>query len=102
MEFSIAIDHPALPGHFPGQPVVPGVLLLSEAIRVLEQERTEALHITGISSAKFLGMVLPGQQVTVDAPLPKPGDTLIRVKLIRDGEAVCSAQLKITPSANPG
>ncbi len=31
-EFSIAATHPALPGHFPGRPIVPGVLLLANAL----------------------------------------------------------------------
>jgi 3-hydroxymyristoyl/3-hydroxydecanoyl-(acyl carrier protein) dehydratase len=35
---TIAAEHPALAGHFPGSPIVPGVVLLDEMVRALEGE----------------------------------------------------------------
>ena len=32
---TIAADHPALPGHFPGNPIVPGVVVLDEVLSAL-------------------------------------------------------------------
>ena len=57
--------HPAFPGHFPGDPIVPGALLLDEALAALCAARSlpyESLHV---ASAKFLRPVRPGQEVTV-------------------------------------
>lgn len=56
----IAADHPCLPGHFPGQPVVPGVLLLDTVIAAIEQQWPGA-RVAGLPSAKFLRPALPGQ-----------------------------------------
>ena len=39
---TIAAEHPALAGHFPGAPILPGVLLLDEMVRAVEQERAQA------------------------------------------------------------
>jgi 3-hydroxymyristoyl/3-hydroxydecanoyl-(acyl carrier protein) dehydratase len=36
MRFSIPSDHPSLPGHFPGRPVVPGVVLLDRVVAAIE------------------------------------------------------------------
>ena len=36
MQFVIAADHPSLPGHFPGQPVVPGVVVLERVLEAIE------------------------------------------------------------------
>ena len=40
----IAKDHPALAGHFPGNPIVPGVLILDEVMRAAEQWRGRLRH----------------------------------------------------------
>jgi len=61
--FAIPPDHPCLPGHFPGRPVVPGVVLLDA---VMEAARAAGLgDATRLPSAKFLRPVLPGEEVEV-------------------------------------
>ena len=52
-------DHPAFAGHFPGAPIVPGVLLLDAALHALQQQTGCA--VTQIASAKFLQPVTPGE-----------------------------------------
>ena len=62
--FSIPPDHPCLPGHFPGQPLVPGALLLDRALDLIaahEPGRTLAGPIT----VKFLLSVAPGEEVAI-------------------------------------
>lgn len=56
----IAADHPALPGHFPGQPIVPGVVLLDCLLALVEAERPGAA-VAGIPVAKFLKVARPGE-----------------------------------------
>ncbi|MGZ5179240.1 MAG: 3-hydroxyacyl-ACP dehydratase FabZ family protein [Ramlibacter sp.] len=59
----IAVDHPAFPGHFPGRPLAPGVLLLQLAQRAVEAEL--ATTVRGLSAVKFLSPALPGQPLDV-------------------------------------
>jgi 3-hydroxymyristoyl/3-hydroxydecanoyl-(acyl carrier protein) dehydratase len=62
--FAVPADHPALPGHFPGRPVVPGVVLLDLAAEA-------ARHAFGlgplrrIARAKFAVPILPTQEVAL-------------------------------------
>lgn len=62
--FEIGHDHPSLPGHFPGRPVVPGVVLLDHAAALIAPH-LPGRALSGISLAKFLLPVLPGQEVHV-------------------------------------
>lgn len=61
----IAPGHPALAGHFPGMPVVPGVVLLDHALQAIGAALGADLSACRIASVKFLSPVLPGQAVEV-------------------------------------
>ncbi len=62
--FVIPADHPALAGHFPGNPIVPGVLVLEHVQRALEA-RIGPVRLTGLPQAKFLSPLRPGEPCTV-------------------------------------
>lgn len=60
----ISADHPCLAGHFPGNPIVPGVLLLDNVGHLLKQWKPDC-RIAGIVHAKFHRLLRAEQQVTV-------------------------------------
>ena len=64
-ELVIAKDHPAYEGHFPGHPLLPGVVLLSEALATIEQTLPPAAKGWIVESAKFLIPVEPGTPLTL-------------------------------------
>jgi acyl-coenzyme A synthetase/AMP-(fatty) acid ligase len=61
--FTIPADHPALPGHFPGHPVVPGVVLLDHAIEAIGATLNRPLHTWRLQAAKFLSPARPGEKL---------------------------------------
>ena len=66
--FSIPTDHPAFDGHFPGRPILPGVVLLSLVMQALAREPAlrDRLGATPvIDSVKFLAPVRPGARLVV-------------------------------------
>jgi len=64
--FLVPASHPALPGHFPGQPVVPGVVLLDAVIAAAERLPGPALQIEALTSAKFMSPLLPDQSAWIE------------------------------------
>jgi 3-hydroxyacyl-[acyl-carrier-protein] dehydratase len=60
----VRADHPTLPGHFPGAPIVPGVVILDEVLEALIEWR-ERSQLTGIRTVKFLAPLRPEQPFTI-------------------------------------
>ena len=65
MEFVIGHDHPSLPGHFPGRPVVPGVVVLDRVLAALERAHGP-LPPLRLPQAKFLQPLLPGEAARIE------------------------------------
>jgi 3-hydroxyacyl-[acyl-carrier-protein] dehydratase len=64
---SFAAGHPVFAGHFPGQPIVPGVLLLDAAVHAVQQALATggASPSCQINAAKFLSPVAPGEVLSL-------------------------------------
>jgi acyl-coenzyme A synthetase/AMP-(fatty) acid ligase len=97
--FSIPADHPALPGHFPGQPIVPGVVLLDYAIGAISTAVNRPLETWRLSSAKFLSPAAPDELLTLSFEVAQSGS--IRFNLSAGQRAVASGVLAapLPPSA---
>jgi 3-hydroxymyristoyl/3-hydroxydecanoyl-(acyl carrier protein) dehydratase len=63
-EFTIAKNHPSLSGHFPGEPIVPGAVLL-DCIREAIRTTYPQTRISKLLWTKFLNPVAPGQRFIV-------------------------------------
>ena len=66
-EFSVPVDHPCLAGHFPGQPIVPAVLILDLSCELLRQLEPGLGSLREVRNAKFIRPVRPGETVRLSA-----------------------------------
>jgi 3-hydroxyacyl-[acyl-carrier-protein] dehydratase len=92
---TIAAEHPALAGHFPGAPIVPGVVLLDEMVRALESEAGSGGRWR-IGAAKFVKPVRPGELLTLERERLENGS--IRFAVRRAGEPVAHGLLVPVPA----
>jgi 3-hydroxymyristoyl/3-hydroxydecanoyl-(acyl carrier protein) dehydratase len=96
---TIGVEHPALPGHFPGAPIVPGVLLLDEMMRAAQTRPGSTSGRWRIGTAKFLKPVRPGELLTLEHEALPNGS--LRFCVARGGEPVAQGVLIPALVADP-
>ena len=75
--------HPALPGHFPGQPLVPGVLMLEQVALGLRAWRGQRL--SRVIEAKFMSPLLPDESAQLELSPHSANISRINFRIERDG-----------------
>lgn len=99
---NVTINEPFFQGHFPGQPVMPGVLQLEAMAQTggaflieLIQAEDVTPYFMSIDKAKFRRIVVPGDQLHIDVQITTLRTTRARMKgVIRVGDKVaCEAEL---------
>jgi 3-hydroxyacyl-[acyl-carrier-protein] dehydratase len=96
MRIRIATAHPSLPGHVPGNPVVPGALLLAE---IEERLATAGLQIVAVRRARFMQRVRPGDVVEVECRVGSSGERRFECRV--GDEVVVRGSLEVA-SPNEG
>lgn len=82
--------HPSAEGHFPGNPIIPGALLLDEALAAILG--AAATPVT-VRSAKFLAPLAPGESVNLRWQHQNPTEIGFECRRETDGELVMTGRL---------
>jgi len=101
VEIVIGHDHPSLAGHFPGRPVVPGVVVLDRVVAALEQAHGP-LPPLRLPQVKFLQPLLPGEAARIEfAPASVassvPGERRWRFHVLRGHATIASGEIVAGP-----
>ena len=101
---NVTVNEPFFQGHFPGEPVMPGVLILeamAQATGLLafssmnDGHETKLYLLVGIDKARFRGQVIPGDQLTLKVRLKRNmrGIGIFECEALGDGEVVAEAEM---------
>jgi 3-hydroxyacyl-[acyl-carrier-protein] dehydratase len=91
---TISADHPSLPGHFPGTPIVPGVVILDEILAALTEWRGDS-HVTAIRAVKFLAPLKPQQPFTICLSAGRDAEDAVDFSCRVDDRVVVEGRLQV-------
>ena len=97
LTMQIAADHPTGAGHFPGNPIIPGALLLAEILNTIARAEGVCLKSCNVKSAKFQHPVRPGDSVDIAYAYSAQG--VIDFKCTVAGTAVMSGVISAADHA---
>ena len=108
-EFMLRGDEPFLKGHFPSQPLMPGVLLVEAAAQLAgvvaqsdpAQVPLPGLKLTAIRVAKILGSARPGETITVHARVVGRMGTLVQAQSTASVHGQLILQCEVVLSGSP-
>ncbi len=100
---NVTFNEPHFQGHFPGMPVMPGVLVVEAMAQAggfllfsqVEDRDDKLIYFTGIDNCRFRKPVVPGDQVIfeVEVVAKRKNFAKIRGRALVDGEVVCEAEM---------
>jgi 3-hydroxymyristoyl/3-hydroxydecanoyl-(acyl carrier protein) dehydratase len=92
----VPVDHPAFAGHFPGTPILPGVVLLDMALHAVTVSAGVVLDTGEISAVKFLSPAGPGDMLEIRHSNAAGG--VIRFDIVTGARKVASGSVVPHPA----
>jgi beta-hydroxyacyl-ACP dehydratase FabZ len=109
---NVSVNEPFFQGHFPENPVMPGVLILECMAQVAgclffageAEPEKKLMYLSGVDKARFRRPVFPGDQLIVVAEIAQVRSTLVRVKAEArvDGALCAEAEMMSSLVNRPG
>ena len=100
---NVSINEPFFQGHFPGHPIMPGVLIVEAMAQVggvllmgtVDDPESKVVYFMSLDNIKFRKPVRPGDQLRLEVDIVQLRSTVCRIKGVAkvDGTVVCEAEM---------
>lgn len=98
-EIRFAADHPTATGHFPGNPIIPGAVLLEEVLHAIGAVAGTGTAPAAMRAAKFLRPVRPGDRMLIHWERRENGEIRFECVLTDPERPVLTGALASEPTA---
>jgi len=100
---NVSFNEPFFPGHFPGAPVMPGVLIVEAMaqagavllLRDMPDRESKLVYFTGIDKARFRRTVVPGDQLRLTLEVLKLRSRTCKMRGTAEVDGKLAAQAEI-------
>jgi beta-hydroxyacyl-ACP dehydratase FabZ len=100
---NVSVNEPFFQGHFPGRPIMPGVLILEAMAQVggilllhdFPDRKSKLIYFTGIEKAKFRRPVVPGDQLHMEVEILKLRSWTCKMRAVARVEGQLAAEAEI-------
>ena len=93
--FVLSEEFVGLQGHFPGNPVLPGIALVRLVLALLERVRQEPVELLEIVRVKYLKVVVPGAVLELELELQQVDSGRVKARITEAGTRVAEMQLRV-------
>ncbi|BBP02412.1 hypothetical protein [Sulfuriferula nivalis] len=93
--YTIPLDHPTFAGHFPGSPILPGVVLLDLALQSIADANNIVFNQYTLNSVKFIHPARPGDVLTITHKHTDSG--AIHFSINTASHQIASGSMTLTP-----
>jgi 3-hydroxyacyl-[acyl-carrier-protein] dehydratase len=92
-------DHPSFSGHFPGNPILPGVLLLERVMSYVQSQLAIPVQNYSFLNVKFLSAVSPGDKISLTLSEGLSNEKIFSIHIVYAGKidevVACTGKLRI-------
>ena len=99
-EIQVPPDSPWFSGHFPGEPILPGIAQLGMVFDAISQSSDQNLKISGVSRVRFKQIIRPDDQLRIIATPQKDHAESYVFRITVKGELVCSGVMTVEDRAS--
>jgi len=93
-------DSPWFQGHFPGEPILPGVAQLAMVFDAISKAQNKALRVSSVRRIRFKQIIRPDDLLTIIAAPLKQNDGSYSFRILANNETVCSGVMTVEEQTN--
>ena len=94
-DIHVPSDSPWFRGHFPGEPILPGVAQIGMVKDAIRQARDQDLKVTGVRRVRFKQIIRPDDKLKLIATPLKENVGAYTFRILIENEAVCSGVMMV-------
>ena len=95
VDIHVPSDSPWFDGHFPGEPILPGVAQIGMVIDAIRQAQNQDLKVSGVRRVRFKRIIRPDDQLKIIAAPLKQNAGAYSFRILVEDEVACSGVMMV-------